>query len=72
MDTLRHTSDTQRDNANTIFTSEKLDKLNDLADTLKDLAINDAKYYESYTATTSDARGDLTHNPKTVTHTSNG
>ena len=72
MDTFSHTPNTQRENANVIFTSEKLDKSDDLADTLKDLTINDSKYYESNTATTSDTQGDTTRNPKTVTHTSNG
>ena len=43
-----------------------------LEDTLKYLKINYTKYYESDTTTTSDAQGDPTHNPKTVTHTSNG
>ena len=42
-DTFRHTSNTQRENANAIFTSEKLDKSDELADTLKYLTINDAK-----------------------------
>ena len=45
-DTFYHTSNTQRDNANSIFTSEKLVKSDKMADTLKDLTINDAKYYE--------------------------
>ena len=41
-----HTSKTQKENAKAIFTSEKLDKLDDLADALKYLTINDDKYYE--------------------------
>ena len=36
------------------------------------MIINDAKYYESDTATESDSQGDPIRNPKTVTHTSNG
>ena len=44
-DTFSHTSSIQRDNSNTIFTSEKLDKSDDLADALKDLTIKDAKCY---------------------------
>ena len=45
-DTYIHTPNTKIENANAIFTSEKLDKLDDLEDALKDLTINDAKYYE--------------------------
>ena len=41
-----HTSDTQRENTTAIFTSEKLDILDDLADKFKDLTINDATSYE--------------------------
>ena len=70
-DTFSHTPNTQRENANVIFTSEKLDKLDELEDTLKDFTINNAKYYASNSATASDAQGDLTRNLKTVTHTSN-
>ena len=36
------------------------------------MTTNDAKYYESSTATASDAQGDITHNAETVTQTSNG
>ena len=36
VDTFSHTSNTQIENANEIFTSEKLDKLYKLEDTLKD------------------------------------
>ena len=71
VDTFSHVYNTRRENANTICTSEKLDKLDYMADALKDLTINDTKYYESDTATASDAQGDPTRNPKTVTHTSN-
>ena len=45
-DIFSHTSKTQRENANGIFTSEKLYKLDELENTVKDLTINDAKYYE--------------------------
>ena len=44
--TFIHTSKTQKENAKAIFTSEKLDKLDDLADALKYLTINDDEYYE--------------------------
>ena len=43
-DTFSHTPNTQKDNSNAIFTSEGLDKLDDLADASKDLIINNAKY----------------------------
>ena len=57
-DTFSHTSNTQRENANTIFTSDKLDKSDELADTLKDLTINDAEYYVANSETANDANGD--------------
>ena len=71
-ETFSHTSNTQRDNANTIFINEKLDKLDELADILKDLIINNAKYYVSNSSTASEAQGDSASDPKTVTHTSDG
>ena len=52
--------------------SEKLDKLDNLADALKYFRINNARYYASKSATANDAQGDLTRNLKTVPHTSNG
>ena len=70
-DTFSHTPITQRVNASTIFTSEKLDKSDELADVLKYLTINNSKYYASNSGTASDAQGNITHDPKTVTHTSN-
>ena len=57
---------------NTIFTREKLDKLDELAEVVKDLTINNTNYYESNTATASDKQGDSTRNTETVTHTRNG
>ena len=39
-DTFSHKSNTQRENTNSIFTSEKLDKSDNLEDTLKDLTTN--------------------------------
>ena len=53
-DTFSQTFNTLRENANAIFTIEKLDKSDKLADALKDLTMNDAKYYESNSATVSD------------------
>ena len=64
-------SNTQRENINVIFTIEKLDKLDDLAEALKNFTINYAKYYDSDTANASDAQGDTTQNTRTVTHTIN-
>ena len=60
-----------RENANVVFTSEKPDKLDELVKAINNLTINDAEYYESNTATASDAQGDITRNPVKVTHTSN-
>ena len=42
-----------------------------LVNAVENLTINTTNYYESNTATASDAQGVLTHNPETVTHTSN-
>ena len=47
VDTFSQKSNTQRDNANTILTREKLDKLDGLVEKLKDLTINDTEYYVS-------------------------
>ena len=69
-DKSRHISNTQRENVNAIFTSEKLDKSDELSDALKDLTISGAKYYESDTVTASGTQGDPTRNLDTVTHTS--
>ena len=70
-DTFSHTPNTQIENENTIFTSKKLDKSDELVDILNYLTINEAKYYESDTAIASDSQGDPTHDPETVTCTSN-
>ena len=45
-DTFSHASNSQRENTNAIFTSEKLDKPDKLADALKNLTTNNSKYYE--------------------------
>ena len=55
-------SNTQRENSNATFTSEKVDHSDELVDAVKNLIINNAKYYESNIATASDAQGDLTRN----------
>ena len=67
-----HASNTQRENVNSIFTSDKLEKSDELVDAVKNLTINDAGYYKSNTATTSGAQDNLTYNLNTVNHTSNG
>ena len=54
-----------------IFTSEKLDKLDNLVETVKNLKINNDEYYESKSSTASDAQSDFTLNTETITHTSN-
>ena len=71
-DAFSPNSHAQRENANAVFTSDKLDKLGNLLDLVKKLTIKNWKYYESNTATASDAQGDFTHNPETFTQTSNG
>ena len=68
-DTFSQMSNTQRENANTILTSGKLDKLDALEEMLKELAINDAGYYESDSAKRNDAKGNPASDPKTVTYT---
>ena len=44
VDAYKHTSNTQRDNTNAIFTDEKIDKSYVLEDMLNDLKINNSKY----------------------------
>ena len=63
LDTFSHVSNEQSENANAIFISEKQDKLDELVDAVKNLKINDAKYYESNTASSSDTQGDIKRNP---------
>ena len=70
-DTFSNTSNTQRQNANTIFTSENLDKSDKRSDAVNNLTINDAGFYESNTAISSGAQGDPTRDSKTFTHTIN-
>ena len=41
--------------------------MDNLVDSVKNLIINDAKYYESTTATASSAQGGFTSNPETAT-----
>ena len=72
VDNFSHISNTQRDNANEILTSEKQDKSDDMAETLKGLTINNAGYYESGSANANDANGDPASDPEVYTHTSDG
>ena len=53
--TLSHTFNTQKENANMIFTSNKKYKFDNLAYALNDLTIIDVIYYVSNSATASDA-----------------
>ena len=69
-DTFSCESIVQRENANAIVTSYKIDKLDELVDAVKNLTIKDAEYYESNTAIASDSKGVIL-NPETVNHTIN-
>ena len=60
------TTNTQGENANAVLTSERLNNLDALEETLKYLKINDAGYYNS---DKNDAEGDPKSNPKLATHT---
>ena len=71
-DTFSQTSNTQRENANAILTSEKLNISDDLAETLNDLTIKDAEYYISDSVNANYAKGDPASDLETVTHTSDG
>ena len=65
-----HISISQRENLNAIFTSEKLEKLDNLVDAINNLKINDTGS-ELSTAPASVTQGDLMSDPDTVTHTRN-
>ena len=71
MDTFSHMPNTKRENENMIFTSNKIDKSDELLYALRNLTINNAIYYVSNSATARDAQVNLTCNPKTVTNTIN-
>ena len=60
-----------RENLDTIFTNEKIEKSDELVNTINNLTINNP-IYELNIATTSDTQGNLTSDPDTVTHTNNG
>ena len=60
------TTNEQGENANAILLSEKIKKLDALAEILKDLTIDDIGYYNS---DENDAKGDPEIDPKVATHT---
>ena len=64
------TPNTQGENENAILTSERLNNSDALVEMLKVLTINDAGYYESESANTNDAKGNLASNKEVATHTS--
>ena len=70
-DSFSNASSSQRENLDAIFTSEKLDKLEELFGAINNLKINESGY-ELNTEAVSEAQGNLTSNPDTVTHSSNG
>ena len=55
-----------------ILTSGRLYKSDALTETLNNLTINDAGYYESDTANANYDKDNLVSNPKVATHTSDG
>ena len=72
VDIFGQTSNTKRENANTILISEKLNKSDEMAEALNILTINDSEYYVSDSANANDAKGDTASDTKTVTYTSDG
>ena len=72
VDTFSQTPNTQRENENTILTSEKRDKSDARAETLKWLTINDVGYYESDSVNGNGAKDNPASNPKVYTHTTDG
>ena len=69
-DAFSQASSSQRENADAIFKSDKIDKSYELVNAINNLTIND-NVYELNRATASDTQGNITSNPDTVTHTSN-
>ena len=70
-DTCSHVPSSQRENPNAVFTSEKIEKSDDIFDPVESIKINDAGY-DLNIETGSDAQVDLKSNPDTITRTSNG
>ena len=64
------TLNTHGENENEILISERLDKLDALAETLNNLTINGARYYESDSANVDDAKSDPASDPKAANQTS--
>ena len=71
MDTFSHMPNTKRENENVIFTSNKIDKSDELLYALKNLTIKNTIYYASNSATATDSQVNITRDPKTVTNTIN-
>ena len=69
-DMFSHAFSSQRENSNTIFTSEKLEISDNLVNAINNLTINDSGS-ELNTATASAVQGDLMSVPDTITHTRN-
>ena len=70
-DAFSHVPSSQRENVDVIFTSEKVDESDELVNGINKWTINNSGYGWNK-ATTSDAQGNLTSDPDTVTYTSNG
>ena len=66
-----HASSSQRENTDMIFTSEKLDKSDELVNAINNLTTSDV-VYELNKSIASDAQGDIMSYTDTSTHTSNG
>ena len=60
----------QRENLDEIFTSEMLDKLDDIVDVINNLTINDVRY-ELNKAIASESQDNIMSDLDTLTHTSN-
>ena len=61
-----HASSSNRENSNTIFTTDKLEKLDELVDAIDNLTINDARS-ELNIATMTDKQGNIMSESYTVT-----
>ena len=69
-DTCSLASNSQKENPNVIFTSEKLEISDELVDVVNNMTIKNVGY-ELHTATVSDAQVNLVSDPDIVTLTSN-
>ena len=66
-----HASSPQKENADKIFTSEKVDTSSKLVDKINNFIMKDAGY-ELNKTTKSDIQGDVMRDPDAFTHTNNG